>query len=146
MGKRSLFPSRCLDSAQTGDLQGATFPEEARWHFQQGSDLMPFNLRSHLQKLGPYMSLLVLAAPTAVVELSKAAAVFFLGDGHWATGLVVLVCAYAFSLFVTERMFQIVKPKLMRLPWFKTVWTIFVAVRQKTLQWLHSQWRLTTGR
>jgi hypothetical protein len=86
------------------------------------------------------MCLIVLAAPTAVLESLKCASLFFFGDGHWATGLTVLLCAYAFSLFVTERMFQMMRPKLMTLPWFKTAWTTFVSGRQKTLQWLHSKW------
>lgn len=104
---------------------------------------MRFNLRRRLQNLGPHMSLLALAAPTAAVECLKLAAVFFLGDGHWATGLMVLLCAYMFSLFVTERLFKIVRPKLMMLPWFKTAWRAFESARQKTFRWLRSKWALT---
>ncbi len=104
---------------------------------------MRFDLRGRLQKLGPHTSLVVLAAPTAVIESLKLTAAFVLGDGHWTTGLMVLLCAYAASLFVTERLFQIVRPKLMRLPWFKTAWTAFVSTRKKTLHWLRSKWALT---
>ena len=44
-----------------------------------------------------------------------------------------MICAYAASLLVTERLFSIVKPKLLKLPWFATIWHWFVAVRDKTL-------------
>lgn len=104
---------------------------------------MRFDLRRRLQKLGPHMSLVVLAAPTAVIESLKLAAVFVLGNGHWATGLMVLLCAYTVSLFVTERLFQIVRPSLMTLPWFKTAWTAFVSARRKAFHWLRSKWALT---
>jgi hypothetical protein len=101
---------------------------------------MRFDLQRRLRNLGPHMSLLVLAAPTVAVETSKFAALFVLGDGHWTTALMVLLCAYMFSLFVTERLFQIVRPKLMTLPWFNTTWRAFELTRQKTFRWLRSRW------
>jgi hypothetical protein len=101
---------------------------------------MRFDLPRRLRNLGPHTSLLLLAAPTVAVESSKLAALFILGDGHWATGLVVLLCAYMLSLFVTERLFQIVRPKLMRLPWFNKAWRAFESARQNTFRWLRSRW------
>jgi hypothetical protein len=75
-------------------------------------------LQSLLQGLGPYQSLLVLAIPTSLIEPLKLAAVAIAGEGHWITGTIVIVCAYAASLFGVERLFRIVKPKLLTLPWF----------------------------
>jgi hypothetical protein len=43
----------------------------------------------------------------------------------------VMVFAYGVSLFVTHRLFAVVKPKLLALPWFARAWTRFVAVRDK---------------
>src|ERR1700730_14993452 len=91
-------------------------------------------------RLGPYQSLLVLAVPLAIVEPLKLVALFVVGDGHFITGVFVLVCAYAGSLFVTERLFNIVKPKLLTLPCFAKIWNWFVAIRGKFLQWLRRQW------
>jgi hypothetical protein len=101
---------------------------------------MRFDPRRRLRKLGPHMSLRMLAAPTVAVESSKLAALFILGDGHWATGLMVLLCAYMLSLFVTERLFQIVRPQLMKLPWFNKAWRAFESARQNTFGWLRSRW------
>jgi hypothetical protein len=44
------------------------------------------------------------------------------GSGHWITGVVTIVCAYAASLFLVERLFRIVKPKLLTLAWFARFW------------------------
>jgi hypothetical protein len=40
------------------------------------------------------------------------------GEGHWITGTVMIIAAYVGSRFVVERLFRIVKPKLMTLSWF----------------------------
>jgi hypothetical protein len=101
---------------------------------------IPRSARRFLESLGPYQSLLVLAVPLAIVEPLKLVALFVVGDGHFITGVFVLVCAYAGSLFVTERLFNIVKPKLLTLPWFAKIWNWFVAIRGKFLQWLRRQW------
>ena len=95
--------------------------------------LFPRCFRCFLRTLGPYQSLLVLAVPLAVVEPTKMLAVFIIGEGRFITGVIVMICAYAGSLLVTERLFAIVKPKLLKLPWFATLWHWFVAVRDKTL-------------
>ena len=86
------------------------------------------------------MALMLLAVPTITVELSKVAAVFFLGSGHWLTGLALMLCAYAFSLFITERLFVLVKPKLMKLPWFKRIWLSLMSVLQKTTLYFRAWW------
>lgn len=72
------------------------------------------------------------------------AALLVLGKGHWLGGVAVMICAYAVSLLVTERLFIIVKPKLLRLPWFAALWDWFVAIRDKVLAWL--RFKLATGR
>ena len=86
------------------------------------------------------MALILLAVPTITVELSKVAAVFFLGGGHWVTGLVVMLCAYAASLFITERVFVLVKPKLMKLRWFKWIWLSLVSLLRKTIVYFQARW------
>jgi hypothetical protein len=47
-----------------------------------------------------------------------------------------MLFAYAISLFVTEWLFVVVKPKLLTLPWFARAWAWFVAVRDKTWRWV----------
>jgi hypothetical protein len=92
-------------------------------------------LRRQIGRLPPYLALLVLVGPLAVVEPLKLATVFIAGEGHWITSGLVLVFAYAVSLFITHWLFGVVKPKLLTLPWFARVWARFVTVRDKAFRW-----------
>ena len=92
-----------------------------------------YKLRRFAEGLGPYQSLLVLAVPASLAEPLKLAAVAIVGAGHWLAGMVTIVCAYAVSLFVVERLFKIVKPKLLMLPWFVRPWNWFVVRRERIL-------------
>jgi hypothetical protein len=93
-------------------------------------------LRRQIERLPPYPALLILAVPLAVVEPLKLATIFIAGEGHWITGGIVMLFAYAISLFVTEWLFVVVKPKLLTLPWFARAWAWFVAVRDKMWRWV----------
>jgi hypothetical protein len=94
------------------------------------------HLRRQIERLPPYPALLILTVPLAVVESLKLATIFIAGEGHWITGGVVMLFAYAISLFVTEWLFVVVKPKLLTLPWFARTWAWFVEVRDKTWRWV----------
>jgi hypothetical protein len=72
-----------------------------RWHF--------------IHRLNPYVALALLAVPIAIVEPLKLVGLFIFGKGHWITGSVMVLFAYAGSLLVVERLFTVVKPKLIAL-------------------------------
>jgi hypothetical protein len=102
-------------------------------------------LRRRLERLSPYGALLVLAVPLAIVEPFKLVAVLVAGDGHVLTGLLFLICAYVVSLVITERLFVILKPKLLMLPWFARAWRWFVALRRRCFRFLRGL-RVPTGK
>lgn len=54
------------------------------------------------------------------------------GKGYWISGTVMIAACYAFSLLVVERLFVVVKLKLLMIPWFATVWEAFVSVGRRT--------------
>ena len=91
------------------------------------------SLRRWLEKRGPYQSLAILAVPLAIVDPAKLVAVVVCGEGHWLTGTAILLVAYALSIFVIERLFRIVKPKLLKLRWFATSWRWFTEARAKVV-------------
>lgn len=95
-------------------------------------------VRRSIEALGPYPSLFLLAIPISIVEPLKLAAVAIAGEGHWMAGTIVIACAYVASLLVVERLFRIVKPKLLKLPWFDRLWNWLVALRARVLGWLRS--------
>lgn len=90
-------------------------------------------IRRRIEALGPYQSLLLLCVPTCLVEPSKLIALAVVGDGHWITGTLMIIAAYATSLFLVERLFRIVKPKLLTLRWFSRVWSWLVEVKRRAL-------------
>ena len=90
-------------------------------------------LRRTIEELGPYQSLALLAIPTLCVEPLKLVAVAVAGEGHWLTGAVMITAAYATSLLVVERLFVVVKPKLLTIRWFARLWEWFVSVRTQLL-------------
>jgi hypothetical protein len=92
-------------------------------------------LKRFIQTLGPYQSLALLAVPTATVEPLKLVAVAVAGAGHWITGAAMIVACYTLSLVVVERLFIIVKPKLLTIPWVAKIWLWFVRVRTTVLLW-----------
>jgi hypothetical protein len=89
------------------------------------------HLRAYIERLGPYQSLVLLAVPAGIVEPLKLIAVAVAGEGHWITGTAMIVVAYSFSLLVVERLFRIVKPKLLTIPWFAWIWGCFTALYGK---------------
>ena len=90
-------------------------------------------IRRFIEGLGPYQSLVLLVVPTSLVEPLKLVAVAVAGDGHWITGTIMIIVAYAASLMFVERLFRIVKPKLLALPWFARTWHWLIALRIKTV-------------
>ena len=91
--------------------------------------------RHFIQRLNPYIALALLAVPVAIVEPLKLIGLFIFGKGHWISGSVVMLFAYAGSLLVVERLFKIVKPGLLSLHWFAATWKWLMSVLQKTKQW-----------
>jgi hypothetical protein len=89
--------------------------------------------RGYIGRLGPYRSLLILAIPTSLVEPLKLIAVAVTGEGHWITGTFMIIAAYGCSLLFVERLFRIVRPKLLTLPWFARLWNWVLYVRGKVI-------------
>jgi hypothetical protein len=88
-------------------------------------------LRRRIQQLGPYQSLALLIVPVVFVEPLKIVALFVGGKGHWLSGTAMIIGAYVLSLFFVERLFRVIKPKLMTLSWFAKLWTPLMAFRSK---------------
>lgn len=90
-------------------------------------------VRRRIQQLGPYQSLAILTIPACLAEPLKIAALFVAGEGHWFSGTAMIVGAYTVSLLIVERLFRVVKPKLMMLGWFERLWNWILAASGKIL-------------
>jgi hypothetical protein len=91
-------------------------------------------IRRVIENLGPYQSLALLLVPICIVEPMKLAAVALAGDGHWFTGTVVIIVAYGTSLLLVERLFKIVKPKLLKLRWFARISSSLIRIRYRLMK------------
>ena len=96
-------------------------------------------IRRNVQRLTPYASLFLLVVPFMFAEPLKFVAVFIFGSGHLLAGLIVMLSAYLVSVFLVERLFKIVKPKLLTLSWFVIIWKRVVHARGTALRWLKSK-------
>ena len=92
-------------------------------------------LRRRIQHLGPYQSLVLLIVPVGLVEPLKIVALFVAGKGHWLSGTAMIIGAYLLGLFFVERLFRVIKPRLMTLSWFAKLWTLLMALRSKANRW-----------
>lgn len=78
---------------------------------------------------------MLLLVPVLLAEPLKIVALYIAGKGNWIAGIGIILGAYAVSLFIVERIFRAVKPKLLRLNWFAILWTRFVAIRNRITPW-----------
>jgi hypothetical protein len=92
--------------------------------------------RRKIQQLGPYKSLALLFVPLLFVEPLKIAGLAFASLGHWVGGACMIVGAYAAGLLVVDRLFRVVKSKLLTMKWFAALATAWVAARGKAGAWI----------
>jgi hypothetical protein len=78
-------------------------------------------IRHSIRKLHPFVCLLLLAVPAAIAEPLKLVGLVGLEKGHWLVGFTILIGGYLLSLFLVNRIFRIVQPRLLALPWFASV-------------------------
>jgi hypothetical protein len=60
--------------------------------------------------------LVLLLIPASLVERLKFFAVPVAEEGHWITVTAMIIAGYGASLLLVERLFSMVKPKLLTLP------------------------------
>src|ERR1700751_2645296 len=85
--------------------------------------------RRKIQQFGPYKSLALLFVPLLIIEPLKIAGVAFAGLGHWVAGACIIVGAYAAGILVVDRLFRVVKSRLLTLKWFAALGTVWDAAR-----------------
>ena len=94
--------------------------------------------RRKIQLLGPYKSLALLFIPLLIVEPLKIAGLAFAGLGHWVGGACMIVGAYAAGLLVVDRLYRVVKSKLLTMKWFAALAATWVAGRRRADAWIGS--------
>ncbi len=95
-------------------------------------------LQVWLGTLAPYPALVILAVPAAVIELLKLVAVYWITTGHVITGTAALFGLHGASLLSTERLFAVLKPRLLSIGWFAMLWRRIEAIRDVLVRWVRA--------
>lgn len=83
-----------------------------------------------VRTLPPWGAVAVFALPTTLLLPVKLLALWAMGNGHVALGMLVIVLAKVIGTAVVARLFSLTQPTLMQLHWF--AWTHAHWIRLKT--------------
>src|SRR5215470_8409113 len=72
-----------------------------------------------IERLPPYPTLLVFLVPVLLLLPLKVVGFWMLAHGFWLGALMLLTLAKVVSLGVTAFIFDLTRPKLLELPWFR---------------------------
>jgi hypothetical protein len=86
-----------------------------------------------IEQLPPYPTLLVFLVPVILLLPLKFVGLWMLAHGFWIGSLGVLAFAKVMSLGVTAFIFDVTRPKLLQLPWFRSLYARVLA----WLDWAH---------
>ncbi|MCC7345889.1 MAG: hypothetical protein IT538_00685 [Variibacter sp.] len=92
-------------------------------------------LAAALERLPPYPTLLVFLVPVILLFPLKLLGLWLLAKGSWIGAMAVLGLAKVVSMGVTAFIFEVTRPKLLQLGWFRWVYDRVLV----GLAWAHNQ-------
>jgi hypothetical protein len=100
-----------------------------------------------LVRLPPYAALFAFVAPSVLILPIKVIALWFATTGHYTLALATLVVGKMLGTAVLARLYRILRPTLMAIPWFATVDTWFFYWRDQAYAFVKSlpAWRRVTA-
>src|SRR5262245_40914741 len=75
-----------------------------------------------IEHLPPYPTLLVFLIPVLLLLPVKSIGLWFLARGWWLGAMATLGAAKVVSMGVTAFIFDVTRPKLLQLPWFRRLY------------------------
>jgi hypothetical protein len=88
-----------------------------------------------IEHLPPYATLLVFLVPVILLLPLKFLGLWMLAHGSWLGAMAVLALAKVVSMGVTAFIFEVTRPKLLQLAWFRWLYARVLA----GLDWAHRQ-------
>jgi hypothetical protein len=76
-------------------------------------------LAAAIEHLPPYATLLVFLVPVVLLFPLKLLGLYLLAHGSWLGAMAVLAAAKVISMGVTAFIFEVTRPKLLQLAWFR---------------------------
>jgi hypothetical protein len=106
----------------------------ARWI----GSLSPFRwLERLIENWHPYAILTLFLIPMAILEPLKLFALYVM-TMHFKTGVLLFVVAKILGIIIAERIFAVGKDKLMTIGWFKSLYDLWVRVKERVYAYLRS--------
>ncbi|MBH9579010.1 hypothetical protein [Inhella proteolytica] len=145
MASQGRGPWRWLLRPFIGLLALLLLAEEWLWDALQrgmrrlGLALHLQRLEACLRKLPPWPSLLLLAAPAALLLPFKLAALWALAHGYKVLGLLVFVAAKLCGTALAAYLFDLVRDSARRLRWFDRFYGWVMGWLARARAWLHAQ-------
>jgi hypothetical protein len=88
-------------------------------------------LSERIQTLSPAMTLVVFAVPPVLLFPLKLVGLWLLAHEYWASAVPVIVLGKLVGVGVTAFIFDVTRPKLLTMSWFKKIYEFIMALRAK---------------
>ncbi|CAN7748601.1 hypothetical protein LJR220_002277 [Bradyrhizobium sp. LjRoot220] len=88
-------------------------------------------LSARVDTLSPAMTLIVFAVPVIPLFPLKLAGLWLLANQYWVSAITVIVLGKLVGVGVTAFIFDVTRPKLLQMPWFKTIYEFIMALRAR---------------
>lgn len=103
-------------------------------------------LEALIARLPPYPSLLVFAAPSAILLPVKIGGLWLLAGGHVFAAGALLAAAKVVSTALVARIFTLTKPALMQIGWFRRAYDWFVPWKEALFATVRASFAWRYGR
>jgi len=88
-------------------------------------------LAARVDTLSPAMTLIVFAVPVIPLFPLKLVGLWLLAHEYWASAVVVIVFGKFVGVGVTAFIFDVTRPKLLQMAWFRRIYEFIMAMRAK---------------
>lgn len=99
-----------------------------------------------IARLPPYGALVMLVMPALLLLPVKLLALYFIGKGRAVFGISVILIAKVVGTALVARIFQLIHPALMQLPWFVPLYGRWTRWKEALLAWVRASAAWRTGR
>jgi len=88
-------------------------------------------LAARVDTLSPAMTLIVFAVPVIPLFPLKLVGLWLLAHEYWLSAIVVIVFGKFAGVGVTAFIFDVTRPKLLQMPWFRKIYEFILALRAR---------------
>ena len=88
-------------------------------------------LARQIDRLSPALTLIVFIVPAILLFPLKLVGLWLLAHEYWVSAVSTMVFAKFLGVGVTAFIFDLTRPKLLKMPWFKKLYELVLALRAK---------------